>query len=104
MIFHADRGCQYTSAQLAAVDDELGVRLSVGRTGVCYDNAQQESFWSTLKTEFYQRYSFNTHEKARRAVIGWIEQVYNQNRRHSALSMLSPAAFETAHTTAAQAA
>ncbi|AVL99949.1 hypothetical protein C6V83_06355 [Gordonia iterans] len=52
VIFHADRGCQYTSSQLAAVADELGVRLSVGRTGVCWDNAQQESFWSTLKTEF----------------------------------------------------
>ena len=35
VIFHADRGCQYTSAQMAAVADELEVRLSVGRTGVC---------------------------------------------------------------------
>lgn len=58
VIFHADRGCQYTSAQLAAVAEELDVRLSVGRTGVCWDNAQQESFWSTLKTEFYQRHRF----------------------------------------------
>ena len=33
VIVHADRGCQYTSAQLAAVADELNVRLSVGRTG-----------------------------------------------------------------------
>ena len=47
VIFHADRGCQYTSAQLAQVAEELDVRLSVGRTGVCWDNAQQESFWST---------------------------------------------------------
>lgn len=39
VIFHADRGCQYTSAQVAGVADELGVRLSVGRTGVCWDNA-----------------------------------------------------------------
>jgi len=60
VIFHADRGCQYTSAQLAAVATELDVQLSVGRTGVCWDNAQQESFWSTLKTEFYQRHQFAT--------------------------------------------
>jgi len=33
---------QYTSAQLADVAAE--VRLWVGRTGVCWDNAQQESF------------------------------------------------------------
>ena len=44
VIFHADRGCQYTSTQLADVATELDVRLSVGRTGVCWDNAQQESF------------------------------------------------------------
>ncbi len=42
VIFHADRGCQYTSTQLADVAEELDVRLSVGRTGVCWDNAQQE--------------------------------------------------------------
>ena len=52
VIFHADRGCQYTSTQLADAAQELGLLLSVGRTGVCWDNAQIESFWSTLKTEF----------------------------------------------------
>lgn len=35
VIFHADRGCQYTSEQLALVAQELDVRQSVGRTGVC---------------------------------------------------------------------
>lgn len=35
VIFHADRGCQYTSTQLAYIAEELDVRLSVGRTGVC---------------------------------------------------------------------
>lgn len=44
VIFHADRGCQYTSAQMAEVAEELDLRLSVGRTGVCWDNAQQEMF------------------------------------------------------------
>ena len=34
VIFHADRGCQYTSTQLAQAAQELGVLLSVGRTGV----------------------------------------------------------------------
>ncbi len=60
LIFHADRGCQYTSAQLAQAAAEYGVWLSVGRTGVCYDNAQQESFWSTLKTEYFNRHTFAT--------------------------------------------
>jgi putative transposase len=94
VIFHADRGCQYTSTQLADVAEELDVRLSVGRTGVCWDNAQQESFWSTLKTEYYQRHSFASHAQAIRAVSSWIENVYNRRRRHSALGQISPVAFE----------
>ena len=101
VIFHADRGCQYTSAQLAAAAEELDVRLSVGRTGVCWDNAQQESFWSTLKTEFYQRHRFRTRAEAIHAVSSWIDTVYNHRRRHSALGQLPPVAFERRITTAA---
>lgn len=104
VILHADRGCQYTSQQLHEVAVELGVRLSVGRTGVCWDNAQQESFWSTLKTEFYNRYEFTTRAAAVRGVTEWIETVYNRRRRHSALNYDSPVAFEDRTTTAAQAA
>ena len=101
VIFHADGGCQYTSAQLARVADDLEVRLSVGRTGVCYDNAQQESFCSTLKIEFYTRHVFATHAEAIHAVSSWIETVYNRRRRHSALGQISPVAFEHRLTTAA---
>lgn len=94
VILHADRGCQYTSAQLGEVAAELGAQLSVGRTGVCWDNAQQESFWSTLKTEFFDRYSWRTKAAAKLAVGDWIERVYNRRRRHSKLGMTSPVAFE----------
>lgn len=105
VVFHADRGCQYTSEQIARVATDLAVRLSVGRTGVCWDNAQQESFWSTLKTEFYDRHDFATHTEAIHAVSSWIETVYNRRRRHSALGQISPIAFEhQLTTTAAQAA
>ena len=100
-VFHADRGCQYTSTQLAEVAAEVNVRLSVGRTGVCWDNAQQESFWSTLKTEYYQRYSFATHAEAIAGVSDWIERVYNRRRRHSALGQISPVTFEHHLTTTA---
>ena len=104
VIFHADRGCQYTSTQLATVAEELGVRVSVGRTGVCWDNAQQESFWSTLKTEHYNRHRFATRAAATASVSTWIETVYNRRRRHSALGNISPVAFEHRLTTATQAA
>lgn len=104
VILHADRGCQYTSEQLDRVARDLDVRLSVGRTGVCWDNAQQESFWSTLKTEYYHRHLFTTRATAVHGVSEWIETVYNRRRRHSALGNISPAAFERQATTAAQAA
>lgn len=103
-VFHADKGCQYTSTQLAQAAEDLGLRLSVGRTGVCWDNAQQESFWSTLKTEFYHRHTFTTRSEAVTAVTGWIETVYNRTRRHSALAYLSPVQFENTKQTATQAA
>ena len=95
VVFHADRGCQYTSAQMFEVAEELNVRQSVGRTGVCWDNAQQESFWSTLKTEFYHRWHFATRAEAIAAVANWIETVYNWRRSHSSLGYFSPVEFET---------
>ncbi len=70
------------------------MRPSVGRTGACWDNAQQESFWSTLKTEYYQRHWFATRAEAIKAVSSWIETVYSRRRRHSALGQISPVAFE----------
>lgn len=74
------------------------MRLSVGRTGVCWDNAQIESFWSTLKTEFYDGHHFTTHAEA----ITWIETIYNRRRRHSALDQITPVAFEDRLATAAE--
>ena len=70
VIFHADRGTQYTSTQMAEYADAHGLACSVGRTGVCWDNAQQESFWASLKIEFYDRHSWPTraerHDRRRR--------------------------------------
>ena len=60
VMLHADRGCQYTSAQLAGFAHRHNVARSVGRTGVCWDNAAAESFWATLKVEFYDRYLWPT--------------------------------------------
>src|SRR5699024_2133880 len=94
LVFHADRGTQFTSEQLWQVCRELGIAQSVGRTRVCFDNAMAESFWSTQKTEFYDRKKWPTRDEARKAVTRWIEIVYNRRRRHSATGMISPVDFE----------
>ena len=104
VIFHADRGTQYTSAQIADAATELDVLRSMGRTGVCWDNAAAESFWSTLKIEFYNRRPWPTKVEARLAVGAWIEDRYNRRRRHSAIGMISPVRFEQLHTQEAEAA
>jgi putative transposase len=104
VIFHADRGTQYTSGQLARFARRHDVAQSVGRTGVCWDNAQAESFWSTLKSEFYNRYTWPTKIAARLAVGDWIERIYNRRRRHSKIGMISPVEFEHRHNQTAQAA
>ena len=103
VILYADRGCQYTSAQLARFARRHNLARSVGRTGVCWDNAAAESFWATLKVQFYDRHLCPTGA-AKLAVGDWIERVYNRRRRHSALGMISPVEYEHRFTQTAQAA
>jgi putative transposase len=94
VIFHSDRGCQYTSAQHRRLADRHGVRLSVGRRGQCWDNAVAESFFATIKTELLDRRPWPTRAAAHKAIFSWIEGWYNTRRRHSTLDYLSPTAYE----------
>lgn len=94
VVFHADRGSQYTSAEVADFADTHGLACSVGKTGICWDNAMAESFWATLKVEFYYRRNWPTKAQARREVADWITGTYNTRRRHSALGMQTPLQFE----------
>ena len=52
VVLHADRGTQFTSQKLAAYMRAVKGRVSMGRAGVCWDNAMAESFWATLETEY----------------------------------------------------
>jgi transposase InsO family protein len=76
---------------------------SVGRTAVCWDDAQQESFWATMKVEFYDRCR-PTKTAAKLAVGDRIERVYDRRRRHCAIAMMSPVDFEKRLTQTAKAA
>ncbi|MCX4426436.1 IS3 family transposase [Streptomyces mirabilis] len=96
VIFHADRGSQYTSAAFAQVCDLHGIRRSMGRVGSSYDNALAESFWQGLKRETMHRRVFVTMSQARLEIFLWLTY-YNTRRRHSALSYLSPMEFEQHH-------
>ena len=93
VIFHADRGCQYTSAELAGLASGWAVRLSHGRTGQCWDNALSESFFASIKGELLDLQAWPTKAAARRAIVEYIAW-YNGTRLHSTLGYRSPAEFE----------
>lgn len=89
-VFHSDRGSNYTSYEFAAALQARGMRQSVGRTGVCWDNAMAESFFSALKNEWLNRETFATRAEARQAVVQYIEGFYNRRRLHSGLGYKVP--------------
>jgi putative transposase len=104
-IFHSDRGCQqYTSREFVAFCTAGHIRTSVGRTGVCWDNAAAESFFAALKNEMYCRHTWPTRAWVRFAVAEHIEVFYNRKRLHSTLGYHTPFEALTHYRTAAAAA
>jgi putative transposase len=94
LIFHSDRGCQYTSQAFRDRLQLTGIRQSMSRTGCCYDNAAAESFFNSLKVEWIHGYEIRDRETARSEIFRYIEGYYNRSRRHSSIGYLSPAEFE----------
>jgi transposase InsO family protein len=94
VIFHSDRGCQYTSGDYAQLARTNRVVLSVGRKGECWDNAVAESFFATIKRELIDLRAWPTRAGLRRAVFEYIEGWYNTRRLHSSLGYMSPAKYE----------
>ncbi len=90
VVFHSDRGSNYTSAEFAGVLKALSITQSVGRTGICFDNAISESWNGTLKTELVHRKVYATRKAAMDDIARWIELRYNQTRLHSALGYRTP--------------
>ena len=85
---------QYTSAEFGALCEAHGVKQSMGKTGVCWDNALAESFFATYTLELIEPRSWPTRARTRTATVHWIEAVYNRQRRHSAIDMMSPVDYE----------
>ena len=94
VVFHSDRGCQYTSGDYAALAAELGVTLSLGRKGQCWDNAVSESWFATFKNELVYTRPWPTIAGLRTATFEFIEGWYNTRRLHSSIGYRSPADYE----------
>lgn len=102
-VLHSDRGGEFTAALTMRACGRHDLKRSMGETGICWDNSPAESFWSTFKHEYYYRHTFATKAELVAAVDNWISR-YNNDRRHSAIGMLSPVRYEQSLTGAAKAA
>jgi transposase InsO family protein len=94
VIFHSDRGCQYTSREFADFCAENGVVRSMGRRATCFDNAVAESFFATYKKELIHTRPWNNLTEVTQHTFLWIEGYYNRRRRHSTLRYLTPEEYE----------
>jgi putative transposase len=81
----------------ASATDFLGIRRSVGATGVCFDNSLAESFNAAVKVERVNRVVYPALEHARADVARYIEFRYNTQRLHSGLGYKTPHEVYTEH-------
>jgi transposase InsO family protein len=92
LLHHSDQGSPYASEDYQTILDGRGITCSMSRRGNGYDNAVMESFFSTIKSELGER--FESYGLAKQELFDYIEVFYNQQRRHSTLGQISPAAVE----------
>ena len=94
VIFHSDRGSVYTSADFRSFCKRHHVHQSMGRTGICWDNAVAESYFATYKKELIFNRPWKNVEEVRQETFKWIEYYYCRLRRHSSLGYMTPVEFE----------
>jgi len=94
LVHHSDRGVQYASGDYVKRLESCGITISMSRPGNPWDNAWAESFIKTLKVEEVNGRRYLDFAHAKTCIGTFIEEVYNQQRMHSALNYDSPVEFE----------
>ena len=93
LVFHSDRGSQYTSKRYRRLLKSYGVRSSMGDVGACWDNAVVERFFGSLKHDWIFKIAQPTREHMRNDVAAYM-RYYNLMRLHSANGDQSPINYE----------
>jgi putative transposase len=95
LMIHSDRGIQFACAAFKAVLNQHGFVQSMSRKGNCWDNAVAESFFKTLKTEWYYGNMLKDINHTEQELFEYIERFYNSQRLHATLGYISPMLFES---------
>jgi putative transposase len=95
VVFHSDRGSQYTGHSFRDLCFSNGIIPSVGKTGICYDNAAAESWNATFKKELIHLHLWKDAGHVRKGAFRYIEAYYNRIRIQKELGYLSPAEYES---------
>ena len=94
VVFHSDRGSQYTGRAFRDVCLGNGIIPSVGQTGICFDNAAAESWNATFKKELIHLHTWKNVEHVRQASFEFTEVYYNRQRIQKGLGYLTPSEYE----------
>jgi putative transposase len=90
LIFHSDRGCQYSSKGYVEYLEEHNIECSMSRKGNPYDNACMESFFATLKKEWIYFRRYKDIGQVGNSLFEYIELFYNRKRMHSSIANKTP--------------
>ena len=93
LVFHSDRGSQYTSERYRKLLSEYGLRASMGDVGTCYDNAVVERFFGSLKHDWIFKIAQPTREHMEKDVAAYM-RYYNLERLHTTNGDQSPINYE----------
>lgn len=93
LVFHSDRGSQYTSRHYRQLLADHGIRASMGDVGACWDNAVVERFFGSLKHDWVLKIAQPTRDYMKQDVADYI-RYYNNDRLHTANNSLSPVNYE----------
>jgi putative transposase len=96
LLFHSDRGSQYTSRAFCKALERRRMIQSMSRKGNCWDNAPCEAFFATLKNELMDGKAFAGRRAAQAAIFEYMEVFYNRQRLHSSLGYATPLEYEEA--------
>jgi len=94
LIFHTDRGIEFTGKVFRQELKKHGLKESVNRLGYCTDNGHMESYFHTLKAELIRGRKFKSMSELRYALNSYINHFYNKKRLHSGIGYCSPIEYE----------